>query len=1028
MEGDKVMAPEKGESVAGKRRSGDALIQMAYSGLNPARPNLVVPGPPKADVPWMEPCEDVASPAPLPSEADDLARFKQGLTELRARYRPFLQDCTPPSELSRTRRPLDAFAFRYRDPNGDQAFSRVLKGEGMWEPVTIPDFRGPTGQNGRWTGYYRAEFPYPRPRPSRRVFLVFEGVDYRASVYLNQRCVGAHEGFFSPFAFDVTDVLAQDNVLVVEVSNDFPAMGVDGTRLDGDKLYAATGPGWDDPEEGWHHCPPGAGIYHRVYLEERPTLFIHDIFVRPDLDDRSFEAWVEVFNVTDRVIDGIALELNVYPANFSDAAGPSVRISVPYAGPGRNDYRVRVSMPSFRVWDLEEPYLYTLRVRVRGIGDGDVADRTFGMRKFHMDETTIPKGTLYLNNRPIILRGTNEMGHLQQCLMRGDMNQLVDDIFIAKLAHLNFFRVTQRPVPSEIYDVFDRLGMLHQCDLPLFGVLRRNQFTEALRQTAEMERMVRAHPSAVIVSFINEATSVVKHHKGHRHLFRDELERFFLAARQVVRLENPDRVIKEVEGDYEPPSPDGLSDFHLYTLWYTNHMLPMGCFYRGFLPPIRRDWKAGCGEYGAEGLDYYDLMKARYPAEWLPASPAERWMPNRIPRSQTYGLHGDWFEEPSRIDEWIVRSQTHQARSITILTDGLRRRADVIVSSAVHLLIDAWPGGWMKALVGVDRKPKPAYFALARSLVPLRAHLRWDRWTAYADEFVAMEVWLLNDTSADVNRLCVVATIRDDCDVLDSFRMEVGVAAASASWVGRLGIRVPRVTKRTALWIDVSLRDAEGREIHQERFTLTAFGQPMGVGGISVRYLGSGARSFLAALSHRSLESLAYAPFDGSPCDAVVVSGKQRRACRAVLSNLAAKGTRVLELADDDGPFGPEREGFGESVAMPCPGVFFLAFDRNDPRCADCADEDFAFLYNRLSDRIDFSADRYGVRSDMKPLLFGYEPSWHATAEETGKPKRAVIGTISMGAGEWIVSFVPLSGRLGWNPALDGLFLRLLRG
>ena len=41
------------------------------------------------------------------------------------------------------------------------------------------------------------------------------------------------------------------------------------------------------------------------------------------------------------------------------------------------------------------------------------------------------------------------------------------------------------------------------------------------------------------------------------------------------------------------------------------------------------------------------------------------------------------------------------------MTDALRRRSDRIVSTAVHLLIDAWPSGWMKTLVGWTASPSP---------------------------------------------------------------------------------------------------------------------------------------------------------------------------------------------------------------------------------------------------------------------------------------------------------------------------------
>ena len=60
--------------------------------------------------------------------------------------------------------------------------------------------------------------------------------------------------------------------------------------------------------------------------------------------------------------------------------------------------------------------------------------------------------------------------------MRGDFDQLIDDILLAKLCNMNFLRLTQRPVQEEIYDYCDRLGLMIQTDLPLFGAIRINQY------------------------------------------------------------------------------------------------------------------------------------------------------------------------------------------------------------------------------------------------------------------------------------------------------------------------------------------------------------------------------------------------------------------------------------------------------------------------------------------------------------------------------------------------------------------------
>jgi len=174
-----------------------------------------------------------------------------------------------------------------------------------------------------------------------------------------------------------------------------------------------------------------------------------------------------------------------------------------------------------------------------------------------------------------------------------------------------------------------------------------------------MERHVRRHPSVIMVSYINEPTDQFKSDNQQINLNRAELENWFEICDRVIKQENPYRVIKRVEGDYDPPTFEGLSDFHCYNMWYTNHALPIGDLYRGYLPAIRKDWKTACGEYGSEGLDNLDLMKERYPKEWLPKNEEDCWIPDRIVRAQTNSMHGDWFYEQDNIKDWIYFSQLH---------------------------------------------------------------------------------------------------------------------------------------------------------------------------------------------------------------------------------------------------------------------------------------------------------------------------------------------------------------------------------
>ena len=1013
--------------------SQDFFARIALDHHPVGKDELYGPQPPALDPRFFRPSALVAPAAAPLSHEENLAQFHEALQTLRERYRPFLADFTPPAALPRPRLRLDSFQFRY-EQEADRDFSRVLSGGGEWEEIKIPDYRGPIG---KWTGFYRTTFEYGRLSPGKRLFVHFQGVDYIANVTLNGRFVGRHEGFFAPFEFDITDVLnvGGENVLVVEVQNDYPTLGVEreGTdRVDGDKQYAATGPGWDDPEIGWHHCPPGAGIYQPVWLEERAPVFVHDLFARPNIDDASIEAWVEVFN-TGENNHPFELRISVFPRNFEGQAWEDIPFQVAPAGPGVNYYRLTIPMPDFRLWQPDSPWLYTLRASISIDGElADERDRQFGMRTFSMDEDWEPKGALYLNNRPIMLRGANEMGHLQRCVMNEDWEQLIDDILIAKIANMNYFRITQRPVQEDIYDYFDRLGMMHQCDYPLFGYQRRNQFGEGVKQAAEMERLIRSHPSSIMVSFINEpfpngkyadqteeALFVAHTPKGHRQLFRDELEAFFSAARKAIYIENPDRVIKNVEGDYDPPTEEGLSDFHCYTMWYTNHALPLGKLHRGYLPPIKKGWRTGCGEYGTEGLDNYHVMQQFYPREWLPEHDDEEWRPDRISLAQTHAMHGDWFEEQRTIRDWIRESQRHQALATTLMTDAFRRRADLIVSTAIHLLIDAWPAGWMKVLVGVDRVPKPSYFAFQKSLEPVRIHLRTDRFTCYGGEMAQVEVWTLNDTPDELSGCQCLVTLRSEDETYESFIMPAGIPPVSANYAGTVRFRVPAVQDRSSLHLDAALLDENGVLINQERLTLEAFEPMSAQPASSTAWSDENARNWLDLLA------IPAAPFSADTPSARIVSslaGFRRQ--RHALLDQAREGATVVVQILGEGEDQIEIDGVTIPVRA-MNGVSFLARNADHPLTGDFHPDDFRFWYNAEKDYIDHLATSYLDADELESLLFSYQKPDFFKSISGWKRRMPVVGILPYGRGQLIFSTLKIDGRIRVNPILDRFLNRL---
>lgn len=925
---------------------------------------------------------------------DSAKKLNRELIRYRRLYAKYLKDLAPPLESDRIQLPINEFDWRVETESDLSDFVGTLAGEGDWKRVTIPHFGPPLGKA---VTYYRTEFRCTDEMLAKgSVFVSYKGVDYKAHVFVNGSYVGSHEGFFAPFEFEITKVARLgNNTLLIKVENDAICMsndsyGEDGALYEGDKLYAATGPGYNEPVVGWHHCPPGMGIYQSVCVEARPKVFISDVFIRPILDEKRAEAWVEVYNC-DKLRQNIRLKLSVYGQNFLSAVVRNKEYDLPGPiGPGVNYFRLPFDIKNPRIWDLDTPWLYQAQISLIDT-DGDVLDvakQQFGMRSFKMDEESEPKGRFYLNGNEIRLRGANTMGFEQQDVIRGDFEQLIDDILLAKICHMNFWRLTQRPVQSEVYDYCDRLGLMTQTDLPLFGVLRRNQFVEAVRQAGEMERLVRSHPCNITLSYINEPFPNAWD-KTHRHLTRPELESFFTAANEVVHLMNPDRVIKPVDGDYDPPAP-GLPDNHCYNGWYNGHGLDLGKLNKGYWQQVKPGWMYGCGEFGAEGLDFVDVMRKYYPAEWLPQTPDQEgdWTPSRIPQAQTGRFHYMWFDTQHSLEDWVEASQKHQARMTRLMTEAFRRD-NRMNSFAIHLFIDAFPSGWMKTIMDVDRNPKPAYFAYREALTPLAVILRADRLTYLSGETAEIEAWVCNDTHDIPKSASLGYQVEINGRTVYAQRTKVDVPVFGSECLGHIRIPTLSVRKRTSAVIRAALFDASGKVIHESNMPLTVFPSTPTGKRIKVNIVGSEAGKAHKLADELGLQIVA----NVSAADVILIDDfKVYQKKRNSITRSVEMGVNATVLELPIGEYGiantsvrVEQCGMGDR--------HFVSRDTRHQLVEDFEPEDFKFWYDPENDRISplisttFSAKGWDMilSSGNGDWSTGWIPALAAAEKRVGK-------------------------------------------
>lgn len=947
-------------------------------------------------------------------------QLRAELLRQREKHAPFLRDLAPSAPETRIAVPVNEFDWRLQTEADRADFSTVLRGDGDWKRVIIPHYGGPLG---RATAYYRTTVRISEAMLFKgALFLCFSGVDYKAHVFLNGTFLGAHEGFFAPFEFDCTAAARLgENTLVIVVENDAICMsndswGKDGNLYEGDKIYAATGPGYDDPEVGWHHCPPGMGIYQAVRLEARAALHVHDLFVRPLALDGKAEVRIEVWNCH-RIRQDIAISLSVHGQNFAETVVNNMLVEQKALGPGVNYLRIPLTIATPRVWEPESPWLYQLQVRVLD-SDGqpvDTAVRQFGLRTFRMEEEDEPKGRFFLNNREIRLRGANTMGFEQQDVMKSDWPQLIDDILLAKICHMNFWRLTQRPVQEEVYDYCDRLGFMTQTDLPLFGVLRRNQFCEAVRQAEEMERLVRAHPCNILASYINEPFGGAMG-KAHRHLLRDELESFFLAADQAVRLANPDRVIKAVDGDYDPPAP-GFPDNHCYCGWYNGHGVDLGKLHKGYWQPVKSGWHYGCGEFGAEGLDPVETMRKYYPTAWLPQNPKEEivWTPNRIMSEgfkgcQTGRFYYMWFDSQKSVADWVAAGQAHQAWVTSLMTEAFRRDSRM-ASFAIHLFIDAFPDGWMKAIMDVDRNPKPAYFAYREALTPLMVNLRSDRRTFFSGEDVLLETWVCNDEAVGGKNQLLRYNVEIGGEIVLAGQSAAVVPSCSSQFQGYLRFKTPAVRERTKCVVRLGLMSDKDVVLHDTSFVLDIF--PVHTAPLRARKLFViGEKNGKAAELIKALGMKAALAADIQSADVVLVDDMIKAAeVMELLEEKARRGAIIVFLE-----LPPGQHIIAGSSLMVKPGgmrpVHFVSRNTGHPLVAGFKPTDFRFWYDKHCGYVTpFLSSTFTADDVWVPILTSgngdWKSEWHM--EFAAAEKRVGDGFIR-------VCQIELADRVAGNP------------
>ena len=307
----------------------------------------------------------------------------------------------------------------------------------------------PEGSPFRASWWYRTEFD--GPSPASAFWLRFDGINYRANVWLNGQAVAREtevKGAFRRYEFDVTRFVRAGarNALAVEV---FPPEPAD---------LAIT---WVD----WNPAPPDKdmGLWQAVALAGSGPVTVRHPYVEtrldlPSLDVAHLTAVADVANATDAPVEAtIRGAIGEIRVSQVVTLGPRERKTVVFAPdryPELNVQRPRLWWP----YRMGSPELYELTVEATVGGRvSDARSLRFGVRQVDSEMTPEGHRLFKVNGKPILIRGG---GWASDMMLRTSEGRLDAEFRYVKEMGLNTIRLEGKLEPEEFFDRADREGVL----------------------------------------------------------------------------------------------------------------------------------------------------------------------------------------------------------------------------------------------------------------------------------------------------------------------------------------------------------------------------------------------------------------------------------------------------------------------------------------------------------------------------------------------------------------------------------------
>ncbi len=321
--------------------------------------------------------------------------------------------------------------------------------------------------------WYRRKFNVTKG--SDRVLLHFEACYYKTQVYVNGRKAGEHVGGYTPFGFDITDLVADgENTVCVYVEAD----ARDSRQPSGkqSRRYESYG----------CYYTRSTGIWQTVWLEYVPQTYLKSVKMDSDIDNKILTARMTVEGKGKKKITLTALleGKEVGKKEITAAVGSIVT--------------AQVKLSTLKLWSIETPNLYDLVVTVEDeSGVVDTVKSYFGMRSITMDTNGMRINGKYVFQRLVLDQGYYKDG----IYTAPTAEDLKKDILLSQAVGFNGARLHERVFERRFLYEADKLGYICWGEYPNWGFDWTSDWGVALYLKEWMESVERDYNHPCIVGW-----------------------------------------------------------------------------------------------------------------------------------------------------------------------------------------------------------------------------------------------------------------------------------------------------------------------------------------------------------------------------------------------------------------------------------------------------------------------------------------------------------------------------------------------